>query len=130
MTDEQIREALLARAEHQTWRAIAGAVGVSQETLRQFAIEPERRLGAKSRAAILRYLTPAALPPTIADEIRRALGHARETVVLLEAVMASAQRHDEAEALRLREAAAQTVAGGDATKRATTGARPRKSAGE
>ena len=130
MNDADIRAALLARSEHQSWREISVAIGVGPETLRQFAVDPIRPLGAKSRAAILRYLTPAALDPTIAEEIRLALGHARETVRLLEAVVASADRRDEAEALALRKEAAQTIADGDVTKRAGAAARPRKSKAE
>jgi len=130
MNDADIRSALLARAEHQSWREISVAIGVGPETLRQFSVDPVRPLGAKSRAAVLRYLTPAALDPTIAEEIRLALGHARETVRLLEAVTASARRRDEAEAIALREAAAQTVADRDVTKPAGAAARPRRSKAE
>ena len=130
MNDEDIRAALLARAEHQSWREISVAIGVGPETLRQFSLDPVRPLGAKSRAAVLRYLTPAALDPTIAEEIRLALGHARETVRLLEAVVSSARRHDEAQEIALREAAAKTAFGGDLTKRASAAARPRTSAAE
>jgi hypothetical protein len=130
MTDEEIRTALLARAENETWRALSGAAGVSQETLRQFALEPGRKLGARSRAAVLLWLQPVSLPPSVAEEIRKALGHARETVRLLEAVVASAGRRNEAEAIALREAAAQTIADGDVTKPAGAAARPRKSKAE
>lgn len=130
MNDDQIRAALLSRAEHETWRALAGAAGVSQETLRQFALEPERRLGAKSRAAVVLWLQPVALPPSVAEEIRKALGHARETVRLLEAVTASAARHDEADEHAKREAAAKMVAAGDAKTRGAAAARRRASTGE
>lgn len=130
MTDAEIRAALLARSEHQSWREISVAIGVGPETLRQFSLDPVRPLGAKSRAAVLRYLTPAALDPTIAEEIRLALGHARETVRLLEAVTASARRRDDAEALALREEAARTISEGDVTKRAAAAARPRTSKAE
>lgn len=130
MTDEEIREALLACAEHQTWRVIAGGVGVSQETLRQFALEPGRRLGVKSRAAVLRYLTPVELPAAIAEEIRLAIGHARETVRLLEAITASGRQRDEAALLSLREAAANAVAAQDVKRSGAAAARRRTSAAE
>ena len=130
MTDEEIRTALLARAENETWRALGGAAGVSQETLRQFALEPGRKLGARTRAAVLLWLQPVALPPSVAEEIRKALGHARETVRLLEAVTDSARRRDDAEALALREEAARTISDGDVTKRAAATARPRTSKAE
>ena len=130
MTDEEIRTALLARAENETWRALGGAAGVSQETLRQFALEPGRKLGARSRAAVLLWLQPVALPPSVAEEIRKALGHARETVRLLEAVVSSAGRHDEAQEATVRAKAAKTAFDGDVTKRAAAVARPRKSKAE
>ena len=130
MNDDEIRSALLSRAEHETWRALAGAAGVSQETLRQFALEPGRKLGAKSRSAVVLWLQPVSLPPSVAEEIRKALGHARETVRLLEAVVSSAGRHDEAEEAAVREKAAKTAFGGDLTKRASAAARPRTSAAE
>jgi hypothetical protein len=77
---------------------------------------------------VLLWLEPVALPPNVAEELRFALGHARETVRLLEAVVASADRHDTAEEHALREAAAQSV-DADAKKRAAA-ARRRRSTGE
>ena len=130
MTDDDIRQRLRERTEHQTWKSVAAAVGCNSETLRQFVKQPHRNLHPEIRAAVLRYLTPGSLPPTIAEEIRVALGHARETVRLLEALTASARQHDEAEALAMREAAAQIVAAGDAKTRAGATARPRRSTAE
>ena len=130
MTDEEIRAALLARAENETWRALGGAAGVSQETLRQFALEPGRKLGARSRAAVLLWLQPVALPPSVAEEIRKALGHARETVRLLEAVVSSAGRHDEAQEAAVRRKAAKVAFDGDVTKRAAAAVRPPTSKAE
>jgi hypothetical protein len=130
MTDEEIRLRLQERTAHQTWKAVAAAVGCNSETLRQFVKQPHRNLHPDIRAAVLRYLTPVELPPTIAEEILFALGHARETVRLLEAITASGRQRDEAALLELRAAAANAVAAQDVKRSGAAAARRRTSAAE